>query len=316
MDAALLTRILSQMLRIRKFEERLASLFQEGGMHGTAHFYVGQEAIAAGVCGALQPGDRVASTHRGHGHCIAMGMDMDRMMAEIMGKADGYCKGKGGSMHIADMEHGILGANGIVGGGLSIATGAALAMKMRGENHIAVCFFGDGASNEGSFHESLNLASVWQLPVLFVCEDNCYGMSMHKSRAMHIQDIAVRAKSYGISGESVDGNDVWEVYRAAQKARAYVLEQGPMLLVCRSYRLLGHSKSDQNVYRTQTEIQQWREKDPIQRLNGFLLRQGLCTQTQLDEIHAQACRDIQAAVEFALQSPYPEPDTLTEDVYA
>lgn len=305
-----------KMLLIRSFEEKALSLFKTGTMHGTMHPYIGEEATAVGVCCALEPQDIISSTHRGHGHVIAKGIDLGRMMAEFMGKQDGYCRGRGGSMHIADIEGGNLGANGVVGGGIPLAVGAGLTTRMKRLDRIVVCFFGDGASNEGAFHESLNLASVWKLPVLFVCEDNKYGMSTHRSRSMAVSDIAVRAASYGMPGETVDGNDVIAVYEVAKKARMYVRSSGPMLLVCDTYRYYGHSKSDTNKYRTVDEIESWKKKDPINRMRAYLIDRGLFTAEELDALAETARQRIEDALAFANSSPYPSPDTVAEGVYA
>lgn len=307
--------MLEKMYHTRKFEEQVAYFFAMGMVHGTTHLYIGQEASATGVCSAMQPTDLMTSTHRGHGHCISKGIDLNRMMAEFLGKSTGYCKGKGGSMHIADLDNGNLGANGIVGGGHCVAVGAALTTKKKNIDRIVVCFFGDGASNEGSFHEAANLASIWKLPVLFVCENNEYGMSMAKHRSMNIDDIAVRANAYGFPGVSVDGNNAIEVYEQAKIAREYVAQNGPMLLVCNSYRIMGHSKSDTNAYRTKQEIEDWKAKDPIVRIREYMRQNGF-TEKELDVIDAQTTRDIQNAVAFAKNSPYPDVDTIYDDVYA
>jgi len=311
-----LEQIYERMLLTRFFEEKVAYLFSMGTVHGTTHLYVGEEAVAAGVSAALKSDDVIASTHRGHGHCISKGIDLPRMMAEFLGKEAGYCKGKGGSMHIADLESGNLGANGIVGGGIPLAVGAGLAAQMQGKDHIVVCFFGDGASNQGSFHESLNLASIWKLPVLFVCEDNKYGMSMSSSRSMNIGDISLRAQSYGIKGKKIDGNDAISVYKEAEAAREYVKKNGPMLLVCDTYRVLGHSKSDANVYRSKDEIAQWKLKDPIERMKAAMLESGLFTEDALGHIATRAKQAIEDALKFAQSCVYPSADTVCDDVYA
>jgi pyruvate dehydrogenase E1 component alpha subunit len=305
-----------KMLLIRSFEEKALSLFKTGTMHGTMHPYIGEEATATGVCCALEPRDIISSTHRGHGHVIAKGIDLNRMMAEFMGKQDGYCRGRGGSMHIADIGSGNLGANGVVGGGIPLAVGAGLTTQMKRLDRIVACFFGDGATNEGTFHESLNMASVWKLPVLFVCEDNKYGMSTHRSRSMAIGDITVRAMGYGMEAAAVDGNDVIAVYEAAKKARQYVRSNGPMLLVCDTYRYHGHSKSDANKYRTADEIGAWKKKDPIVRMRAYLAENGLFSAAELDMIEAGAKQQIEDAVAFANSSPYPSVDTVEDGVYA
>ncbi len=305
-----------KMLLTRSFEEKVAYLFSTGMVHGTTHLYVGEEATAAGVCCALAEQDIIASTHRGHGQCISKGININRMMAEFLGKEAGYCKGKGGSMHIADIASGNLGANGVVGGGIPLAVGAALTTQMKGIDRIVVAFFGDGATNQGTFHESLNLASVWKLPVLFVCEDNKYGMSTHCSRSMGVSDIAVRAHSYGIKGKTIDGNDAVQVYDEAKKAREYVRKNGPMLLVCDTYRYLGHSKSDANVYRTKEEIEEWKQKDPIKRMKAYLLDKALYSADELEGMEKNARQTVEDAVAYAQSCPYPSIDTILDDVYA
>lgn len=305
-----------KMLLTRYFEEKVAYFFSMGMVHGTTHLYVGEEATATGVCCALEPDDLIASTHRGHGQCISKGIDINRMMAEFLGKENGYCKGKGGSMHIANLEGGNLGANGVVGGGIPLAVGAGLTTKMKKLDRIVVGFFGDGATNQGTFHESLNLASIWKLPVLFVCEDNKYGLSMSRYKSMNIDDISVRASAYGIPGKTIDGNDVIAVYEETKKAREYVKNNGPMLLVCDTYRTLGHSKSDANAYRTKEEIAEWKAKDPIKRIRTYLHDNNVLSETELKAIEDRAKKTIEDAVAFAENSPYPSIDTIMEDVYA
>lgn len=311
-----LAEMYEKMLMTRFFEEKVAYFFSMGMVHGTTHLYVGQEATATGVCCALEPQDVMASTHRGHGQCISKGIDVKRMMAEFLGKETGFCKGKGGSMHIADLENGNLGANGVVGGGIPLAVGAGITTQMKKIDRIVVGFFGDGATNQGTFHEAINMASVWKLPVLFVCEDNKYGMSMHRLKAMNIDDISKRAASFGIKGKTIDGNDVIAVYEEVKKARKYVKENGPMLLVCDSYRYLGHSKSDANVYRTKEEIEEWKQKDPIKRLKKHLLENSLFTEEQLGAIEKRAGQTIEDAVAFAETSPHPSVKSILDDVYA
>lgn len=305
-----------KMLHTRLFEEKVAYFFSMGMVHGTTHLYVGEEASAIGACCALETEDLITSTHRGHGQCIGKGIDLNKMMAELLGKVTGYCKGKGGSMHIADLERGNLGANGVVGGGHCISVGAALTLRMKKKDNVVLCFFGDGAANEGSFHEALNLASVWKLPVIFFCENNHYGMSVPVTKSMNIKNVAERAAAYGIKGETVDGNDVIEVYEAVKKAREYVMENGPTLIEAKTYRWLGHSKSDANVYRTREEIASWKEKCPIKRFRTYLEDNKTFTAEELDEIEKRAAEEIEQAVEFARNSPYPDLDTILEDVYA
>lgn len=308
--------MLKNMCVARRFEETVAQFFARGAIHGTCHLCIGEEATAAGSIAALAPDDMMHGTHRGHGQAIAYGMDEKRMMAEIFGKKTGYCKGKGGSMHIADIPNGFLGANGIVGAGLPLSTGAALALKMRGEkDKIVMCFFGDGATNEGAFHESLNIAAAWKLPILYVCVNNLYGMSTHIERCMGEPDIEKRAVAYGMPGKTVDGNNVLEIYEAISEAREYVANNGPMLVVENTYRITGHSKSDANRYRTKEEIESWKKRCPIDFLEKHLISNKIATQSEIDEVHAYADKAIEAAVEYAQKSDYPEPSALTEDVF-
>ena len=307
--------MLTGMLRTRKFEEKAAALFEQGLVHGTTHLYIGQEAVAAGVCAALGPNDQITSTHRGHGHCICRGIDLSAMAAEFLGRAAGCGGGRGGSMHFADPAHGNLGETGVVGGGFAIAAGAALTARRKHPDRIVVCFCGDGAMNEGSFHEAANLASVWRLPLLFVCENNRYGMSMPVTDAMNIDDIALRAASYGFPGKTVDGNDAVQVYDAACDAREYVAANGPMLLVCDTYRIMGHSKSDGNAYRTQREIDTWKQRDPIEGLKAVLRQNGL-DEAALTALERRAADDVEAAYAYAAQCPYPSADTVRDNVYA
>ena len=305
-----------KMLQIRKFEEKVAYFFTMGMVHGTTHLYIGEEATAVGACCALEEHDLITSTHRGHGHCIAKGIDLDRMMAEFLGKEEGYCKGKGGSMHIADLSRGNLGANGVVGGGIPVAVGAGLTTRMKKIDRIVVCFFGDGAANQGSFHESLNLASIWQLPVLFICENNLYGMSMHVKRHLNIRDLSVRASAYGIPGKTVNGNDVIAVYESVMEAKPYIKEKGPMLIVASTYRITGHSKSDANAYRTREEIGAWKKKCPIKAFRKYLIDHKIYTAKTLDRIEKKAVEAIERAVEFSQSLPYPSLDSILDDVYA
>jgi pyruvate dehydrogenase E1 component alpha subunit len=305
-----------KMLQIRAFEEKVAYFFSRGLVHGTTHLYIGEEATAVGAIANLSDQDIITSTHRGHGHTIATGINLGSMMAELLGKAAGYCKGKGGSMHIADLSKGNLGANGIVGGGIPIATGAGITVKLRGEDRVVVCFFGDGAINEGTFHESVNLASIWKLPVIYVCENNQYGMSMSVQRATNIDDLSQRAKAYGIPGIRVDGNDVFAVYAAVRDAKEYVKKSGPLLLIAETYRYSGHSKSDANRYRTKEEIADWKGRDPIPRMRARLLQSGLFTDEELAGIETQAQTIIDEAVRYAEQCPEPTSDELLTDVYA
>ncbi|MHB8731574.1 MAG: thiamine pyrophosphate-dependent dehydrogenase E1 component subunit alpha [bacterium] len=317
LSSAQLVDMLRMMLRIRQFEQRAIELYREGVMRGTTHPYIGMEAVAVGACAALRPADRITSTHRGHGHCLAKGGDPRLMMAELLGRAAGYCKGKGGSMHIADVEAGILGANGIVGGGMGLATGAALATKVAGRDEVAVCFFGDGALNQGIFHEAANMAAIWGLPVVYVCENNQYAMSARADRFTSVPDPAVRAGSYGFPGLSCDGMDALAVYKtvggAVARARA---GGGPSLVVCVTYRYLGHHVGDPLNYRDKAEVEAWRTKDPIERLRGVLVERRVLTAADADGLRAEVEREIDDAVAFAKASPEPDPSTLAEDVYA
>ncbi|MCG8485177.1 MAG: thiamine pyrophosphate-dependent dehydrogenase E1 component subunit alpha [Clostridia bacterium] len=312
-----LTEIFKRMNEARCFEEKVSYFFARGMVHGTTHLSVGEEASGVASCMALDDGDLITSTHRGHSQVIGKGIDLNKMMAELLGKATGYCKGKGGSMHIADVEAGNLGANGVVGGGHGIAVGAALTQLMKKTGKVVLCFFGDGASNEGSFHEAVNLASVWKLPVIFFCENNLYGMSVPMSKHMNIKDIATRADSYGIPGYIVDGNNAVEVYKMVKQAAQYTRSgKGPVLIESKTYRWLGHSKSDANVYRTKNEIEEWKQKCPIKRLKAYLIENEILKKEEINEIQKKAKEDIEKAVEFADNSPNPSLDTIIEDVYA
>jgi pyruvate dehydrogenase E1 component alpha subunit len=317
LDLPLLREALRRMHLIRKFEETAEQSYMRGLVHGTMHLSIGQEASAVGAVLRLRPDDYILSTHRGHGHCIAKGADPARMLAEFFGKETGYCHGRGGSMHIADVEGGNLGANGIVAGGVPIAVGVGMSIKAQRLGRVCVVFFGDGATNEGAFHESLNMASIWKLPVVFVCENNKYAMSMDIAQAMAVDSVAERAAAYAMPGITVDGNDLPAVAAAAQDAVSRARGgEGPALLECRTYRIRGHSKSDRNLYRTKDEIEAWRAADPIARLSAEVLEAGLLTKRELDDIEAAAAREIDAALEFARSSPDPDPAQLTRDVYA
>ncbi|MBE3558136.1 MAG: thiamine pyrophosphate-dependent dehydrogenase E1 component subunit alpha [Ktedonobacteraceae bacterium] len=309
--------VLQTMYRIRAFEEKVDELFMRGEVHGTTHLSIGEEAIPSAALIALRPDDYITSTHRGHGHCISKGADLNLMMAELLGKETGYCRGRGGSMHIADVASGNLGANGVVGGGIPIATGVGLSIKLQQKDNLCLCFFGDGAANEGTFHESINLAAVWDLPVIYLCENNQYGMSMSTRRAMRNETIAQRASAYGIVGERVDGNDVFAVYRAVHKAAQRARSgQGPTLIEAVTYRYKGHSKSDQNRYRTRDEIRTWQQRDPIKRFTAFLIEHGVLSQQEIEQEEAAAYQAVEDAYQFALHSPDPDPAALLEGVYA
>ncbi len=309
--------LLRQMYTIRAFEEKAEELYAMGKVHGTMHLSIGMEASAVGSIAALRPDDLILSTHRGHGHCIAKGADLNKMMAEFMGKETGYCRGRGGSMHIADVESGNLGANGVVAGGIPIAVGVGLGLKMQKRDQIILCFFGDGAANTGAFHESLNMAAIWSLPVVYVCENNQYAMSLSVRKAFAIERISDRAAAYGIPGVTVDGNDLMAVYEAVKEAvdRARA-GKGPTLVENITYRWRGHSKSDVNRYRTREEIEAWKKKCPIKRFRARLIEEGVLTEEEADRIRDEAYAAVDAAVAFAEASPEPSLDTIEEGVYA
>ena len=309
---------LTTMWTIRRFEEALEDLYSRGMLHGTNHLSIGQEAVAVGACGALDDGDFITSTHRGHGHSIAHGADPEPMFAELLGRESGYCGGRGGSMHIADVGSGNLGANGIVAGSMTLSVGAALSQQLLGSSAVVLCFFGDGAANEGSFHEALNLAGVWQLPVVFLCENNQYGMSMASDLSTAGGSVAARGAAYGIEGVQLDGNDLLAVSEGVATAAAAARDgQGPALLEAITYRYRGHSKSDRNLYRTQDEIEQWRtERDPIARFEARLLDEGLVAQEAIDDARQTARERIRDAVKAAVKAPEPSVDVLEEAVYA
>ena len=302
------------MQRIRSFEMAVVDLFARGKIPGFLHTYVGEEAVAAGVCAALRPDDQIISTHRGHGHLIAKGGQFDLMMAELFGKRTGYCKGKGGSMHIADLDLGIMGANGIVGGGPPLASGAALACQYLDNDGVAVCFFGDGASNQGTTHEAMNLAACWKLPVVFVNENNMYGISSCTLNSMCVPNVADRAAGYDIPGVVVDGNDVIAVCEAAAEAISRARQgKGPSLIECKTYRHRGHFEGDPCAYRDDAEVEEWKEKDPIPRLERKLLE--IVNQSELEKIQEALQKDLAAAEQFAEESPYPDVSELTTNVY-
>jgi len=305
------------MVRIRAFEERAHKEFAAGKIPGFVHLYAGEEATATGACANLKPDDYITSTHRGHGHLIAKGGKTDRMIAELYGKKTGYNKGKGGSMHIADMEIGILGANGIVGAGIPIAAGAALSAKMRGTGQIAICFLGDGATNTTRFHEGVNLAAIWKLPVVYVIENNQYAESTSISYACNLPNLADRAAAYGIPGKTVDGNDVLAVYEAIGEAVARARKgEGPTLVECKTWRHYGHFEGDAQTYKTKQEIEDWMKMDPIPRFRKQLIERGVFTQKDADKIDQAMDEEIDKAVKFAEESPLPAPEETLEDVYA
>lgn len=310
--------LLRTMIRIRTFETKVEDLFLNKKIPGFVHLYIGEEAIATGVMANLGKEDWITSTHRGHGHAIAKGAQTARMMAELFGRKTGYCKGKGGSMHIADFSVGMLGANGVVGGGFNIAVGAALSAQIRRTNQVAVCFFGDGASNRGTFHEALNLAAIWKLPVLFVNENNQYASTTPVSYGLSAQHVADRAKGYGIEGYTVDGNDVRQVYDAASYLIGRAREgKGPALLECLTYRVKGHYVGDPEKYRTREEVQKMvNERDPIKLFSNVLMEEGTLNDAGLAKLYAEAEEEILAAVAFAESSPYPEPEEALEDLFS
>ncbi len=304
------------MLLIRRFEETVDELYAGGKLYGTNHLYMGEEAVATGVLSHVQPGDVITSTHRGHGHNIALGGDIAAMMAELLGRETGYCHGRGGSMHIADRARGNLGANGIVAGGVPIAVGAGLGFRLRGERLVAIAFSGDGALNEGDYHEAVNLAAIWKLPVVFVVENNQYAMSGPVKTMFAVAHLAERAAAYGIPGATVDGMDVCAVAEAAQAALARARSgAGPSLLECVTYRYKGHSKSDANRYRTRDEIQEWRGKDPLARVRDALVSEGV-EDERLDALLAEVRAQVAAAVSFAENSAPADPGGLESEVYA
>ncbi|MGL5448511.1 MAG: thiamine pyrophosphate-dependent dehydrogenase E1 component subunit alpha [Rhabdaerophilum sp.] len=317
LDDAALRDALRKMHLIRKFEEAAEASYIRGLIHGTMHLSIGQEASAVGTVMALAREDFILSTHRGHGHCIAKGAQPKLMLAEFFGKESGYCKGRGGSMHIADVEDGNLGANGIVGGGLPIAVGVGMSIRFRKSDQVCMVFFGDGASNEGAFHEALNMASIWKLPVVFVCENNKYGMSMDISRAMAVPNVADRAAAYAMPGVTIDGNDLPLVAHHARQAVARAKSgEGPSLIECQTYRIRGHSKSDRNLYRTKEEIEDWRGRDPIRRLEAELIALGRFQADELLRIEHDAQAEIDAGIDFARACPDPDARDVTRDVYA
>ncbi|MCU6762984.1 thiamine pyrophosphate-dependent dehydrogenase E1 component subunit alpha [Brotonthovivens ammoniilytica] len=300
------------MYRTRRFEEEVFEFYKRGLMPGLAHLYLGEEAVAAGVCGALEERDFIGSTHRGHGHLVARGADLNRMMAEILGKEAGYSKGKGGSMHIMAMDKGILGANGIVGGEIPIATGSAYASLYKGTDEVTVCFFGDSAANEGTFHESINMAAAWNLPIVYIVENNLYGISVDIRRVTKEHHIAKRAAGYGIEGITIDGNDVFQVYEEAVKAVEKARRgEGPTIIECMTYRWQGHHVGDPGVYRPDEEVAEWKEKEPLGRLKEL----GILTQQEMDEIAEEVEKEIQEACRFAEESPYPDMAEAYTDVF-
>jgi TPP-dependent pyruvate/acetoin dehydrogenase alpha subunit len=314
-----LIRLYRTMLTIRRFEERVIVDYHSGAIPGLVHSYIGQEAVAAGVCTNLRPDDRIISNHRGHGHCIAKGADLNRMMAEIYGRKTGYCKGKGGSMHIADFSIGMLGSNGIVAGGLPIAAGAALAAQLEGGDRVVVLFFGDGASNEGEFHEVLNLASIWKLPLIFACENNLYGVNTPVKYATGLEHVSERATGgYGIPGVVVDGNNVVAVGETTKRAVARVRAGGgPVFLEFMTYRWRGHFEAPgMPDLRPVAELEAWKRKCPVAGFQRILLKNRIASKQELEVIDTQVMQQIDDSVNYALASPLPAPEDALEDVFS
>ena len=319
LDRERLLRFYRQMLKIRLFEEQVNQLYLGAKMPGLAHLYIGQEAVAVGVCEALRRDDYITSTHRGHGHCLAKGASVDKMFAELLGKAPGYCRGKGGSMHIADQDTGNLGANAIVGGSAGIATGAAMSAKMRGTDQVAVCFFGEGALGQGLLYEVMNMASLWKLPVIYVCENNQYN-EYTSYRETTAGEVAARAEAFGIHAETIEGQDVQLVHATSSKLVAQARHgEGPAFLHCKTYRFHGHHVGDidRSYYRAKKEEEEWKSKhDPVQLFSEWLQRSEMADTKLLGQIEEEIATDIKQAVNFALNAPYPEPDEVGQDVYA
>jgi len=317
LDGSIKIEMLRKMYQIRHFENETEQFIIRGMIHGTCHLYTGEEATAVGAIYAINDDDYITSTHRGHGHCIAKGADLNMMMAELLGKRTGYCKGKGGSMHIADVDSGNLGANGVVGGGIGIATGAALTCKMKKNGKIVICFFGDGAANQGIFHSSINIASIWDLPIIYLCENNVYGMSTSVKEAFNIEKISDRKCAYGIEGLTIDGNNLVEVFNTVShfsgECRA---GRGPVLIESLTYRWSGHSKSDAQVYRTREEIRQWVERGPIERYKKILIGEEILTEKEDKDLEKEVAGQLDKATKFARESPFPEPSEVEDDVYA
>ena len=319
LQASQLLEMYRKMVTIRTFDRRAVEEFHAGNIPGVVHAYIGEEAVAVGVCSVLRREDRITSTHRGHGHTIAKGADIKLMMAELFGRSNGYCHGKGGSMHIADFSVGMLGANGIVGAGMPLATGAALAAKLEGRGGVAVSFFGDGASNEGAFHGSLNLASIWKLPVIFVCENNRWASGNSAAATLSVEDVSVRSVSYNIPGVTVDGTDVLAVYEAIQQAVQRARDgDGPSLIECKTYRWHLHSEQRGNPPdpRPQEEIDLGPQHDPIASFAARLMEQGIATADALAEIDSELVGEVDGAIDFAKASPLPRPEDALLHVFA
>lgn len=317
MKPALALTLYRQMMQIRRFEEELYQLFLKRPMPGSMHQYIGEEAVAVGVCAHLTREDYVTSTHRGHGHCIAKGVEIKGIMAEMFAKKTGCCKGMGGSMHIADFGVGMLGANGIVGAGIPIAAGAGWSCKAKYPGRVSVAFFGEGAANEGAFHEGINLAAVWKLPVVFVCENNLYNFSVHYKKTMLVDNVADRAAAYGIPGRVVDGMDLRAVYSAAREAIKRARQgEGPTLLECKTYRFVGHSRFEPAGYRSKEEVEDWKKKDPISTFRAWLHESLKVPETEFDRVDKTVAKEIEEAVAFAEQSPDPKPGDYAGYIFA
>ena len=320
-DREMYMRMLRRMMLIRRFDETVVDLVQGAELVGMAHTYIGEEAVAVGACAALRDDDYITGNHRSHGHPIAKGGDVRKAMAEILGKATGYCKGKGGSMHLADFSIGILGESGILASGLPVAVGAAMASKMQGNDRVVVSFFGDGASNQGACHEAMNMASIWKLPVIFLCENNQYAVTTSFNDTVAVENISDRAVAYSMPGVLVGGQDVLAVHEAAvqavQRARS---GQGPTLLEARTYRYRDHSEGLVRIlrepYRDEAEVERWRQRDPIKIHSAWLVEQGVASQQEVDAVETEVAATIAEALEFARQSPYPEPEDLMTDLFA
>ena len=316
LDEKIAEEIYRIMVKIRRFDETIIQLYADGEIPGFMHLYIGEEAVAAGICAALHKSDYITSTHRGHGHCIAKGGRLDYMMAELFGRKTGYCKGKGGSMHIADLDIGILGANGIVGGGIPIAVGAGVGIQYKNDNDVVVCFFGDGATNGGLFHEACNLASAWDLPVIFVCENNQYAQTTPQTEHQKIHDVAERALAYNMKSVIIDGNDVIKVYETSLEAVKKAREGGgPTFIECKTYRWRGHWEGDPQPYRTQDEVEEWKLKCPLIRFRKYLIENKVERKQGLERIDKEIEDELQKAIEFARISPFPDPREALEDVY-
>ena len=320
-DKELVMRMLSRMMLIRRFDENVKDMVQAAELVGAAHCYIGEEAVAVGACAALRDEDYITGNHRSHGHPLAKGGDVNKAMAELLGKSTGYCKGKGGSMHLADFSIGILGESGIVASALPVAVGAALGTKMQGRDRVVVSFFGDGASNQGACHEAMNLAAIWSLPVIFLCENNQYAVTTHFREVVAVENISDRATAYNMPGILVDGQDVMAMYEATTQAVARARAgEGPSLLEARTYRYEDHSEGLgrilRDAYRSEEEEEEWRNRDPIDIHVKLLLDQGIATQEEIDQTQSDVNAAVEGALEFARQSPYPEPEDLFTDMYA